>query len=187
MTSTSRSQSDKKGPDDAGRLGAVVSSSLASAGLPRDVVDKYALLVVEVYRYLLEHPAALEAVKGVKDAHEVYDGTKKAFTAAGYVERAGAIGLSSAQSGFSAYGASGGAGVLQVFRERFEAFAKSQGIELDECSMAVSRLSLDIAAAGIGSVTALTGFGAVMAAVGVLGTFKDGYAVGQLCILRSDR
>ena len=183
MATTGNGKRNQGNADATGRLGTVVKSSLIRAGVDPDEADKYTLLSMEIYRYLLEHPETLQAVKAVKDTHDVYDGTRKAFTAAGYIDRAATLGLSSAKSGFSAYGASGGAIVLQVFRERFEAFAKSQGFELNECSMAISALSLDIAAAGIGSVTALSGLGAVLAAFAVLGTLKDGYMVGQVCFV----
>jgi hypothetical protein len=73
---------------------------------------------------------------------------------------------------------------LQVFVDRFEKLAETQGIELNDCSMAVVKVALDIAAAGVGSVTALSGFGLVVAGVAVLETAKDGYALGQVCVAR---
>jgi len=182
MTSIPK-RTETQATGDAGRLGAVVRSSLTRNGIAADVADAYAALTMEMHAYLLRYPKTANAIKSVKETYDVYEGTKKAVIAPKYAERAGALGLRSSQLNFESYGASGGAAVLQVFQEHFEAFARSQGIELNECSLAVARLSLDIAAAGVGSVTAVSGFGMVLAAMAVLSTLKDGYALGQVCIV----
>ena len=170
--------------DAVNKLGAVVKSALVRAGIEQRTAILYATYCTAVYRYLLEHPRTRTALEMAKDAYDVADGSQKAFRAAGYIERGSAVGVSSARSGFAAYGASGGAGVLQVFTSYFESFAKTQGIELNECSLAVAKVSLDIAAAGIGSVAAVSGWGLVVAGVGVIATARDSYALGQVCFGR---
>jgi hypothetical protein len=167
-----------------GKFGAVVRAALARAGLTSEVANKYAVFAMEIYRYILQHPKVMSALKGAKAAYDVFDNSKKAIKSAGYIERGSAIGLSSANAGFNAYGASGAAGVLQVFVDRFEKLAETQGIHLNDCSMALVKVDLDIAAAGVGSVTALSGVGLVLAGLAVLATAKDGYALGQLLFAR---
>jgi hypothetical protein len=166
------------------KLGAVVKSALVRTGIEQRMAIICAGYCMAVYRYLLEHPRTMIALKSAKDAYDVADGSQKAFRAAGYIERGSAVGVSSARSGFAAYGASGGAGVLQVFTDYFESFAKTQGIDLNECSMAVAKVSLDIGAAGIGSVAAVSGWGLVFAGLRVIATARDSYALGQVCFGR---
>jgi hypothetical protein len=172
------------GAKDVGKFGAVVRATLMRTGLTPEAATSYAVFCMDIYRYILQHPKTAAAIKGAKDTYDVFDNSQKAFKAAGYIERGAAVGLTSAAAGFKAYGASGGAGVLQVFVDRFEKLAETQGIELNDCSMAVVKVALDIAAAGVGSVTALSGFGLVVAGVAVLETAKDGYALGQVCVAR---
>src|SRR4051794_20159914 len=108
MSSENSKRASDTAVDDVGRLGAVVKSALAGTGLTSETAAKYSSFCMEVYRYILRHPKTMAALKGAKDFHDVFDGSRKAFKAAAYIERGVAVGTTSAKAGFTAYGASGG-------------------------------------------------------------------------------
>jgi hypothetical protein len=70
------------------------------------------------------------------------------------------------------------AGVLAVFHDRFTVFAKENKIELNECSMAISKLALNAAAA---AAVGTTGVGLVVAALALLAQAKDTMAMYEVC------
>jgi hypothetical protein len=159
------------------RVGNSIYAALISTGLDEKRAASFALFCQDVYSYVQNDPKLQAAL----DTYSVYDGSKKSVVAAGYIQRAGALGLKSGISGFSDYGKSGGAAVLGVFVDRFGAYAKSQGIELNECSLTLAKVALDVGGAGTGAVTALSGWGLLLAGVSVVATFKDSYSLAKVC------
>lgn len=166
---------------DGGRLATTIACSLAKNGVPAEKARKYGAFAMEMHRYLAENPKASEAVGVICDTYDAYDGSKKIFTAAKYLRNGAALGLKSAKPGFRSFGASGAGAVISVFHSRFQTLAKRQGIELNECMMAVSELALSIGTAGTGAVTSVTGFGLVLAGIGIVSTWNASQAAVQAC------
>jgi hypothetical protein len=78
---------------------------------------------------------------------------------------------------------SGGAGVAAPFIDRLASIAKYYGIALDECSLSVTKVALDIAGAGTGAVTAVSGIGIPLLFLSVVATFNDSYGLAKACSL----
>lgn len=129
--------------------------------------------LLEILQYLKKHPEVEEALKYGKDAHEVYEGAKKATKAGRYTGSLNAL--------VKDYGSSGGASVLGVFVDRFAALAKYKGIELNECALSVAKVATDIVGAGVGAVTSVSGFGLLLLGVSILSTYQDSYSLGKAC------
>jgi len=168
------------GPN-ADKAAAFVFKSFRSAGYSEATAAKNASLAREMYNFIDKDErvkTALEMYKFGKDGKEIYEGTTKAVAVAGYVARGGSI---VSTSKMYSYGAGGGAQVLGVFVDRFASYAQSQSLELNECSLGLARVSLDIATAGAGAVTSLSGIGAVVAGFAVISTFQDSYSLGKAC------
>jgi hypothetical protein len=166
---------------DGGRFGTTLVCTLASTGVSKEDAAKYGAFAMEMHRYLSENKEVGEAVMVLCDSYSIYDGSKKIFTAAKYLRNQAAVGLTSASAGLTAYGTSGAASILLVFHSRFSALAERQGIELNKCALAFADLSLNIAAAGAGSVTALSGFGIALAGIGIVGTWTSSQALVKAC------
>lgn len=166
-----------------GGLAATVKSSLVAAGVGELVAVKVAALCGEIDRFLRDNPELVEVAEALEESYGLYSGGKQAAAGARYLGNARRLGLGAGRAahGFRSYSASGGAAVLQVFVERFQAYAKSQGLELNDCAMAVSKLSLSIVAAGTGSVTALSGVGAVFALAAAFSTFDSAREAVAAC------
>lgn len=193
---------------DVSRLSTIVRSSLTSRGIPLDKAGKYAHFSMEIYRFILDNPdlppiltssfpdgaramkrfieehkssnaEAVSAMEGLLDSWNTYASARQTLSVRPYAAGASALGLKR----LPAHGVSGGAGVLQVFLNRFQVFAKSQGIELNECALAVSALALDIAAAGVGSVASVSGVGIGLLVLAGAQTMKDSWQFTEACVL----
>lgn len=165
-------------------LATMVHSMLVKSGMEDRKAWGYGAFCQEIYNHIQSNPQLQQALKGyqyLKDGKEVYEGSAKVAKAENYLQNARDLGLTSAKAGLRNYRAAGAAGVLNVFVDRFEAMAKSQGIELNECSLAVTKVSLSIATAGTGLVSSLTPAGWVLLGVGVVSTFKESYSLGIAC------
>jgi hypothetical protein len=123
--------------------------------------------------YIDKHPDVRKALSDGFDAHDVYYGAKAAIGSAGYTGNLNRL--------IKSYGMSGGASVLGVFVNRFDALAKSQGIELNECALTVAKVATDIGGAGIGAVSSVTGWGLLFLAVSVVSTLQDSYSLPGAC------
>lgn len=171
-------------PEEAtGRLGTSILAALRSNGVEETTAARYAAVCTEMYRHICANPEVAETLKAAKDAYELRDGGQKAVTGSRYLTRSRAMGLTSAQNGFRSYGARGGAGVLRVFADYFETFARSQGIALNDCALAMSKLTLSLAGMSLGAVTAPTAFGLVMFAVSVHGLASDFDGALKSCLV----
>jgi hypothetical protein len=162
-----------------------VYSGLTGAGMDSPTASKYALFCQHVYVYIQSNPDvqdALKKVKEAKDAKEVGEGAGKAYRAQRLLTNATQMGLTSAANGLRDVRAGGTAAVLSVFVDRFASYARAQGIELNECSLSVTKISLDFAGAMVGGATALSGWGLVLAGFSVLSMFDDSYELGKACL-----
>jgi len=162
-----------------------VFSGLTRAGMNSNDASRYALFCQHVYGYIQSNPqvqTALEDFKDAKDTKEVSEGADKALRAWSLLNNAEEIGLKSATLPLRNIRAGGSAAVLSVFVDRFAAYARAQGIELNECSFAVSKVSLDFAGAMVGGATAVAGWGLVLASFSLLSMFNDSYELGKACL-----
>jgi hypothetical protein len=162
-----------------------VYSGLTASGMSSNNAAKYALLCQHLNAYIQSNPQvqwALQQVKDAKDAKDIGEGAQKAVRAQKLLSNAHELGLTSAVSGLRDVRGGGAATVLSVFVDRFASYARAQGIELNECSLAVATVSLDFAGAMVGGATALSGWGLVLAGFSVLAMFDDSYQLGKACL-----
>lgn len=162
-----------------------VYSGLTGSGMNSNNAAKYALLCQHLYVYIDSNPQvqwALQQVKDAKDARDIGEGARKAVHAKALLSNAHELGLTSAVHGLRDVRAGGAATVLSVFVDRFASYARAQGIELNECSLSVAKVSLDFGGAMVGGATALSGWGLVLAGFSVLSMFDDSYQLGKACL-----
>ena len=140
--------------------------------------QKVGAYLVSVTKHLRENEDVRSTLKYALDGYQVFDGAKKGFTAARYV---GNLNLR-----IQNWGASGAAGVLGVFVDRFGTLAENQGIELDKVTLALTNVLLDIIGAGTASVaTAFTGpVGFTLLVVGVIKTYNDSKEATELIMAK---
>jgi hypothetical protein len=153
--------------------------------LGEEKAKTYALFAQHVYDNVQEDPdvqSALAGYKNWKDGKDVIEGFQKIEKANEYLSKV----VPQATAGFRDYRAYGAASILNVFVDRFEKVAQHRGIELNQCWLMVSKVSLDIGTTGVGAVSSLTPFGWAMLGWGAISTFKDSYALGTACFISPD-
>jgi hypothetical protein len=159
-----------------------VRSKLHSLGMSDDRASSYAAFSLEVYNCIQNDPklqTALKLYKGGKDLKDVKEGLQGGLQANHLLQNAIEMGSSTRViEGFKNVRATGVAGVLSVFVDRFEGYAKHHGIELNECSLQVTKVCVDIV---VGGAAATTGWGLVLTGFCVLATSKDSYGLGKAC------
>ena len=163
----------------------LVFSGLTRAGVNSGDASRYALFCQHVYSYLQSNPqaqTALEDFKDAKDTKEVSEGADKALRAWSSLNNVEHIGLKSVTLPLRNIRAGGSAAVLSVFVDRFAAYARAQGIEVNECSLALTKVSLDFSGAMVEGATALAGWGLVLAGFSLLSVFNDSYELGKACL-----
>jgi hypothetical protein len=181
-TSAGRAASDS---DKSTVVFSFVYSGLTGSGMTSNNAAKYALLCQHLYVYIQSNPEvqwALQQVKDAKDAKDIGEGARKAVRAQRLLTNAHELGLTSAVHGLRDVRGGGAATVLGVFVDRFASYARAQGIELNDCSLAVAKVRLDFAGAMVGGATALSGWGLVLAGFSVLAMFDDSYQLGKACL-----
>lgn len=147
-------------------------AALQGFGMNKATAAKYAAFCTAIYKDLI--------LSG-KDLNDIKEGAQAMTRGAKYLQGAKDLQLTSAVSGLRSYTVGGSAKILQVIVDRYSSIAKNQGIELNECALNITKVSLDIATAGTGAVTAVTGWGAVVAVVGVVSTFRDSQSLARAC------
>ena len=148
--------------------------------------SKYALFCQHIYAYIQSNPqvqSALKEMKDIKDAKDVEEGARKAMQAQTLLNNASEMGLTSAVNGLRSVRGGAAAAVLSVFVDRFASYARAQGIELNDCSLSIAKVSLDFAGAMVGGATAFTGWGLVLTGFSVLAMFNDSYELGKSCLM----
>jgi hypothetical protein len=168
---------------DADKIVAFLVPALQKSGLSQPVAHKYAMLARNMYVYIQNNPDVQRALSGyeignkIKSGKDIYEGSIKAYGATRYMNNGAALGLTSAANGFSKIRAGGVGTALTGFIDIFEGYAKNNGIELNECSLAVAKVSLDF----VGVMAGTTGIGLVVAGMSVVSVGKDSYMLGQAC------
>jgi hypothetical protein len=118
----------------------------------------------------------------VQQNHDLSDGLKQIADANKLEPMARALELTKSVGTLGDVRLSGVAGVTNVFVDRFKALADYYGVELNDCSLAVTKVCLDIGSAGVGAVSSVTGLGVVWLGLSVIATFQDSYDLGKVCV-----
>lgn len=158
------------GMDDALKIYTLVHDGLKGLGFTEDKADRYAWFCQAIYKEL-------------KDRHDVIDGLQKIANANKLLPQAVGMNLVQSAGALKNYRLSGGAGLAAPFVDRLAAIARLNGIALDECSLSVTKVALDIAGAGTGAVTAVAGIGIPLLCLSILATFNDSYGLAKACSL----
>jgi hypothetical protein len=173
METASKEKTDKilddyVGKDDPRNLYTIVRGRLKSVGFSDEKADKYAWFCQLVY-------------KEVKDDHDVSEGLEKIANANRMLPQAMAMNLVNSAAAIKNYRLSAGLSVVGPFIDRIAAIARASGIELNECSLSVVKVAIDIGGAGAGAVSSVTGIGIPLLALSIMATFNDSYGLVKAC------
>ena len=137
---------------------------------PDEKAKAYALFCQSVYNF-------------IQDNHDLEDGLNAIANSNQLQPMARQLGLARSVQVLGDVRLSGSAGVVNVFVDKFKEIAKHCGIEVNECAFCVGKVALDLASAGVGAVSSVTGVGMVWLALSVVATFQDSYDLGQVCFV----
>ena len=160
------------GMDDAVKIFDLIKQGLLEAGFSDESASRYAWFCQAIY-------------KEVKDQHDVLDGLNKIAGANRLLPQAVSMNLVKSSAAIKDFRLSASVAVVSPFIDRVAAIAKLYGIELNECSLAVTKVALDIAGAGTGAVTSVEGIGIPLLVLSVIATFNDSYALSNACFRSS--
>lgn len=118
----------------------------------------------------------------IQENHDLKDGLQQVANANQLQPMARQLQLTNSVRTLGDVRLSGSAGIANVFVDHFKALAEHYGIEVNECSLAVTKVCLDVASAGVGAVSSVTGIGLVWLGLSVIATFQDSYELGSVCI-----
>ena len=133
-------------------------------------------LEFEIASFVEKHPTLKASGEGVATGIELHDVYKGALLAVKSSKYSGMLNQKIRTAGWS-----GGANALGMFVDQFGAYAKSQNIEVNQCALQVARVASDIAAAGVGSVTSVSGIGIPLLGYAIVSTYQDSYSLGKAC------
>lgn len=156
------------GMGDALNIYTVIQGGLKRLGFTRDKADRYAWFCQYVYKEL-------------KDHHDVTDALHKIAGANKLLPQAIAMNLVKSTGALKNYRLSAGVSIVGPFIDRLSAIARNQGIALDECSLNVVKVALDIGGAGTGAVSSVAGIGIPLLFLSVAATFNDGFSLVRAC------
>jgi len=134
-----------------------------------DKAKTYAMFCQSIYDY-------------VQQDHDLSDAFKQIANADKLQPMARELQLTKSVGTLADVRRAGVAGITNVFVDHFKTLAEYYGIKLDECSLAVTKVCLDIGSAGAGAVSSVTGVGVVWLGLSVIATFQDSYDLGKVCI-----
>ena len=121
-----------------------VSNALTVAGMNEETAKKYAYFAEELYRYIKDRPALQEALQGAKQVYDLNKGAKGWAAAARLESNARAMNAVGMAEKFATRGTISAGGAISAFVEYFAGIAKTLGVELNECAIAVTKVILDI-------------------------------------------
>jgi len=121
-----------------------VKNSLTIAQVPKETAEKYAQFAVEMYEYIESRPQLQFALEGAKSTYEMGKGAQGYVNAMGYAGRATEMNLVASAERFAGSGNVSAGGAISAFVDYFAGMAKSLGIEVNECSIAVTKVMLDV-------------------------------------------
>lgn len=156
------------GMDDFVKIYTPVRYGLKKLKFTDDDANRYAWFCQAIYKEL-------------KDQHDVIDSLQRIARANKLLPQAIEMNLVRSAGTLKNYRLSAGVGVVAPFIDRLSALAKANGIQLNECSLSVTKVAMDVAGAGTGAVTFGTGMGTVLLFLSVVATFNDGQSLGKAC------
>jgi hypothetical protein len=154
------------GMDDQVKIYSLIHSGLRELGFTEDKANRYAWFCQAMYKEL-------------KDQHDLLDSLHKIAAANKILPKASAMFLTRSVKD---YRLSAGVGAVAPFIDRAATIAKQNGIELNECSLSITKVALDIAGAGTGAVTAVEGIGIPLLVLSVIATYNDSSALAKACM-----
>jgi hypothetical protein len=152
-----------------GRTFGFVYARLIGLGFEPKTAKNYATFCQAVYDYIQQN-------------HDLQDSLAKIANANKLEPMARELQLTKSIRSLGDTRLAGGAGLANIFVDYFKAYAVANGIEINECSVAITKVCLDISSAGIGAVSSVTGVGVVWLGISVIATFQDSYDLGKICI-----
>jgi len=158
------------GMDDPLKIYTLIHDGLISLGFTEEKANRFAWFCQAIYKEL-------------KDQHDALDGLQKIANANKLLPQAIAMNLAKSAGALKDYRLSGGVSVAAPIVDRLATIAKQNGIELNECSLGVAKVALDIAGAGAGAVTSVSGIGIPLLFLSVAATFNDSYSLAKACSL----
>jgi hypothetical protein len=155
-----------------------VSNALIISGLTRDTAKKYAYFAEELYQYIKDSPELKTVLEGAKSTYDMAKGAKGYAAAARLSSNATTMNALSSAESFAARGTFSAGGAISAFVNYFAAIAKSLHIEMNECTIAVTKVMLDVLTT---IALADTVIGLWAAALQVLATGADATEMVQAC------
>lgn len=167
-TETKRPIDSYIGMDDPLKAYSMIRAGLKQLGFSEEKANRYAWFCQAVYKELKDQHDVLAALNSIANANKV-------------LPNAAAMNLVNSIRVLKDVRVSGAAGIAAPFLDRLVTLAREYGIELNECSLSVTKIALDIAGAGVGAVSSVEGIGIPLLFLSVAATFNDGYALGKAC------
>jgi hypothetical protein len=121
-----------------------VKNLLTVANVPKETAETYAYFAVEMYKYIESRPQLQFAITGAKATFDMAKGAQGYIDAMGYAERARELDLVSSAERFAGRGTVSAGAAISAFVDYFAGMAKSLGIEVNECAIAVTKVMLDV-------------------------------------------
>jgi hypothetical protein len=169
-----------------------MTALISTGGMTETSAAKSTRFVQDMHTYLRQHPETWDALKyreTIKDGWEVYKNFKNAELTGRLARNAKemsssvAAPLASKATGASIrFARSGGVFALSAFVDIFSGYAKAHDIPLNECALAVSKVSLDLAGgllAGPEIAIASLSTGVNLISIG-----RDGAELGTACFTK---
>jgi hypothetical protein len=157
------------GLDDPLNVYTIILNGLKRLGFTQDTANLYAWFCQAIYKEL-------------KDDHDAIDSLQKIANANELLPKAISMNLVRSAGALKNYRLSARASVAAPVIDRLVAIAKYNGIELNECSISITKVALDIAGAGTGAVSSVGGIGVPLLFLSVIATFNDSYGFAKACI-----
>lgn len=145
-----------------------VSNALKISGLDEKTVESYSEFAVRFYRYIKDRPELQEALKGAKQVYDLSDKSKAWAVAARLESNARAMGAVNVAEKMASRGTISAGGAISTFVEYFAGVAKSLGIEMNECALAITKVILDV----------LTELALIESVVGIWASALQALAIG---------
>ncbi|MFP5228938.1 MAG: hypothetical protein ACLGXA_15070 [Acidobacteriota bacterium] len=121
-----------------------VNNTLTLSGLSKDTAKKYGYFASELYTYIRERPQLQMVLQCSRSVYDMGRGASGYAAAARLSSSAAAMGAADFAERFAAKGNASAGGAIAAFVDYFAGIAKSLGIEMNECALAVTRVMLDV-------------------------------------------
>ncbi len=148
----------------------VINARLIDMGMSPDKANRYGIFCQALYNE-------------VQGNHDISDALKNLANAEKLQPMARQLGLTSSVRTLGDVSLAGKAGLVNVFVDYIKGLALACGVEINDCSFSIAKVALDIASAGVGAVSSVTGVGVVWLALSVVATFQDSYELANVCFL----